>query len=307
MDTIRSPEPELEVRRCDRCGLDHPIKTLLTYPEIARFTRFAIASLYAYHSRGAVLPRPYGRKNGNPRWTSCSIAKWIAGQLAPEDVEPSREARRAAGRRAAKVGAFLLALALTATAAAQSPEAFPSLSVGAAHQLVDAGLAITVKDFAPSVSGTWSDGVSPVVAIVFNGDGPKPRSGILFVYDPGPELFVPYAAMRGYTTSERYESPFMELIAEATRHLHPEPLRRVRIPLLEDVFALGVRLAAAMGLGEFGSLIVSLVTLFGPPFAVVGICSAIGRLFTGISLAITKNRAISRLTRTLDESVSGRD
>ena len=84
------PVPELDLVRCPRCQREHSRKTLLTYPEIASYTRFAISSLYAFHSRGGILPRPFGRKNGNPRWSSCAIAAWIAGELAPEDVEPPR-------------------------------------------------------------------------------------------------------------------------------------------------------------------------------------------------------------------------
>lgn len=298
MDSIRSPEIELVIKHCERCGLDHPTKAVLTYPEIASFTRFAVASLYSYHSRGGSMPRPYGRKNGNPKWSSCSIAKWIAGRLTPEEVEPARETPRPSTRRVtAKVGALLFALTFAATAVAASPDAFPSLTVKTAHALVEQNLAIEVTQLHAVVNATWGGELFPVVAIVFTGDGPEPRSGILYVYDPGPERFVAYAAMRGYTVERRYDVPYSKVIEEATRHLHPAGLRDVRVPLLDDFFAFVTRLCAAAGLGESGSLVITGVLLVGVPLVVLLGGDVVVRLFSVLSRVLAKLFAIWAVTR----------
>ena len=90
MDTTTPNPIDLDLITCPRCQRQHPKKLLLTYPEIAALVRLSVATLYSYHSRGGILPRPKGRPNGNPKWSSCAIAAWLEGDLSPADLEPCK-------------------------------------------------------------------------------------------------------------------------------------------------------------------------------------------------------------------------
>ncbi|MEO6326253.1 MAG: hypothetical protein ABIT01_05635 [Thermoanaerobaculia bacterium] len=95
MDTQDRSPVALELLHCPSCGYLHPHKPTLTPSEVAFVTSYATASIYTYHSRGGILPRPVRNGRGNPRWSACAIARWLAGTLPPEDIQPVRIAGRA--------------------------------------------------------------------------------------------------------------------------------------------------------------------------------------------------------------------
>lgn len=87
--TDRSPA-QLELFPCPSCGYLHPRKPTLTPDEVAYLTAYALSSIYTYHSRGGILPKPVRNGRGNPRWSACTIARWLHGTLPPEDLQPVR-------------------------------------------------------------------------------------------------------------------------------------------------------------------------------------------------------------------------
>ena len=89
----RIPPSGLDPFVCPSCGLLHPKKPTLTTSEVAYLSSYAKASIHTFHSRGGVLPKPAMNGRGNPRWSSCQVARWLHGNLPPEDIEPLREKR----------------------------------------------------------------------------------------------------------------------------------------------------------------------------------------------------------------------
>ncbi len=80
----------LDLRECPGCGLLHPKKPTLTPSEVAYLTAYALSSIYTYHSRGGILPKPVRNGRGNPRWSACAIARWLHGTLSPDELQPVR-------------------------------------------------------------------------------------------------------------------------------------------------------------------------------------------------------------------------
>lgn len=85
--------PALELIHCPSCGFLHPRKPTLVPAEVAYVTAYSLATVYTYHSRGGILPRPVRNGRGNPRWSACAIARWLHGVLTPDELQPVRPAR----------------------------------------------------------------------------------------------------------------------------------------------------------------------------------------------------------------------
>jgi len=83
----------LEFIHCPSCGFLHPRKPTLVPSEVAYVTAYSLATVYTYHSRGGILPRPVRNGRGNPRWSACAIARWLHGVLTPDELQPVRSAR----------------------------------------------------------------------------------------------------------------------------------------------------------------------------------------------------------------------
>lgn len=82
-----------DLMSCPSCSHLHAKKMALTPAEVGQATSYATASIYTFHSRGGILPKPLRNGRGNPRWSTCAIARWLHGTLPPEDVEPLRAKR----------------------------------------------------------------------------------------------------------------------------------------------------------------------------------------------------------------------
>lgn len=93
LDTTDPTRPHLELFQCPSCGFLHPRKPTLVPAEVAYVTAYSLATVYTYHSRGGILPKPVRNGRGNPRWSACAIARWLHGALAPDELQPVRPAR----------------------------------------------------------------------------------------------------------------------------------------------------------------------------------------------------------------------
>lgn len=95
-----SPSPpahtEIPITRCAVCGRNHVNRQTLTAGLVAYVSSYALSSIYTFHSRGGILPRPIGRRNGSPRWSACDVAAWIENELPAEKLEPVK-GRRSGG------------------------------------------------------------------------------------------------------------------------------------------------------------------------------------------------------------------
>ncbi len=87
----RDLSPPLPLAFCPDCRARHAANPLLTLQQISAYTQYSIASLYTWSSKGGTLPRPYGYRGGRKLFSSCSIHRWITGQLDPSEVQPVRE------------------------------------------------------------------------------------------------------------------------------------------------------------------------------------------------------------------------
>ena len=92
MTTIQTADLDSHV--CPACGYLHPRKPTLTTAELAYLSSYAKASIHTFHSRGGILPKPAMNGRGNPRWSSCSVARWLNGTLSEGEIEPVRGADR---------------------------------------------------------------------------------------------------------------------------------------------------------------------------------------------------------------------
>ena len=82
--------PDLDPFVCPACGLLHPKKLTLTTAEVAYLSSYTKASIHTFHSRGGILPKPAMNGRGNPRWSSCAIARWLNGTLPADQIESRR-------------------------------------------------------------------------------------------------------------------------------------------------------------------------------------------------------------------------
>jgi len=94
MNEIRPSD--LETAVCAACGFLHPRKPTLTPSEVAFLSSYKVSSIHTFHSRGGILPKPAMNGRGNPRWSSCQVARWINGTLPASDIEPIRDTKRVA-------------------------------------------------------------------------------------------------------------------------------------------------------------------------------------------------------------------
>ena len=85
--------PDLDLHVCPACNLLHPRKPTLTSGEVAFLSSYKRSSIFTFHSRGGVLPKPAMNGRGNPRWSSCQVARWLNGTLPESDLEPKRITR----------------------------------------------------------------------------------------------------------------------------------------------------------------------------------------------------------------------
>lgn len=85
--------PELPIGHCAACSRDHVRRPTLTAGDVAYVSSYALSSIYTFHSRGGILPKPIGRRNGSPRWSACDVAAWIAGELPADKLEPVKSRR----------------------------------------------------------------------------------------------------------------------------------------------------------------------------------------------------------------------
>lgn len=84
---------DLDLFVCPLCGLLHPKKLMLTTAEVAFLSSYTKASIHTFHSRGGILPKPAMNGRGNPRWSACSVARWLNGTLPSNEIEPKRGTR----------------------------------------------------------------------------------------------------------------------------------------------------------------------------------------------------------------------
>lgn len=74
------PEPAgLPLHLCPACGLLHPTKPLLSYPEVAGFIGKTVSTMYSLVSRKK-FPEAATRKMISPKWDSCVVARWFFGK-----------------------------------------------------------------------------------------------------------------------------------------------------------------------------------------------------------------------------------
>jgi len=85
-----SPPPALRMIHCPDCEERHPEEPFLTPALVAAYTKYSLATIYTYISRGGILPKPVGYRGGNVRFRSCAICRWMTGRLTPDEVQPVR-------------------------------------------------------------------------------------------------------------------------------------------------------------------------------------------------------------------------
>ncbi|MEO6324898.1 MAG: hypothetical protein ABIT01_01990 [Thermoanaerobaculia bacterium] len=65
----------------------HTRKLPLTTAEVGDATSHGTAPVYTFQSKCGILPKPLLHGAGcNPRWSACTIARWLNGTLPPSVV-----------------------------------------------------------------------------------------------------------------------------------------------------------------------------------------------------------------------------